>query len=211
MDIYLFFLILTALAVYRATRLVVDDEFPPVRAARDWVTGLHARRLRPEPSRSGYATRLRGAGLTEALADLVTCRYCASGWVALVATVAVDRGGQLELGWLLGALWWFGAWGLAVGFYNWFEVDVVTADPTTEVPSTQELVADDVDDPTPLTARELTLRAVARVGYADVLRYVVQDVPAAQRAEVLAATLRTVNGDASATVVLGSSRSAATD
>jgi Protein of unknown function (DUF1360) len=55
------------LATWRATHLVVDDDFPPIRWLRDRLQG--------------------GPGW---LGDLVGCRWCASVWVAAAITAAAD-------------------------------------------------------------------------------------------------------------------------
>ena len=79
-------LILLSLATYRATRLVVYDSFPPIKAIRDRIT-------RPEW-----------------LHDLVTCHWCASGWIsaALVAGTIWWAPHGCPLPWLM----WPAAWGL---------------------------------------------------------------------------------------------------
>jgi hypothetical protein len=72
-------LLLTGLATYRATRLIVADAFPPIRYLREGV-GRWARVGADSP-----AFRRR-----EALYDLVTCHWCASGWISMAIVVAVD-------------------------------------------------------------------------------------------------------------------------
>jgi hypothetical protein len=60
--------LLLALVTYRITRLVVRDDFPPIRWARGRVQTLGS----------------------EALADLVTCAWCASFWVAGAVVLGVE-------------------------------------------------------------------------------------------------------------------------
>jgi hypothetical protein len=111
-DFYVWFFVLEALAIFRLTRLIVDDEFPPVRVPREWIVIKADRAAR---------LRRRYASIVDLLADLVTCRYCASGWVALAVTLAGNYGGDLELGWVNGVIWWFAVWGLAVFIYSYHE------------------------------------------------------------------------------------------
>lgn len=61
-------LLLLGLCTWRATRLVTRDSFPPIRWARD---------------------RVEQHG-PEWLADLVTCHFCASVWLAAGITAATD-------------------------------------------------------------------------------------------------------------------------
>ncbi len=201
-----FTFILSSLAVYRLTRLAVDDDFPPIRAARNWVVGLHAGRLRVvEP---GVAVRRSGARLTEALADLVTCRYCASGWVALAATVALQVASVVNLGWTSGVLWWFATWGLAVIVYNYaaaeewqqpVELDdavkfaVVEAAPVL-VDRVADLVNERLHADPALSARGHVLAAIQRGGLAGALRYSLAEIPAEHRAELVADVLRELGG-----------------
>jgi Protein of unknown function (DUF1360) len=85
--------VLVGLAGYRATRLVVADSFPPLARPRE---ALERRTL---------GTRLEWAG------DLVTCHFCASGWVTLALVAGLD--------WLtstpvpLPVLVWGGSWAVA--------------------------------------------------------------------------------------------------
>lgn len=93
MTYWLTFVLLT-LAVYRLTRLVVWDQFPPIKYMRDVVAGdeYHV----PRWSRSPHWLR-----------ELVTCPWCASGWVSLgaVAATSVSMNVPAPL------LWWFAVWG----------------------------------------------------------------------------------------------------
>ena len=66
-------LLLDGLACYRATRLTVKDSLPLLAGPRQWI------------ERRTLGTRL------EALGDLVTCHFCASGWIALGLTVRRSR------------------------------------------------------------------------------------------------------------------------
>jgi hypothetical protein len=84
--------VLAALTCYRLTRLVVRDDFPPARAVRDAV-----RR---------YAIRRHA----EWLDDLVTCHWCASGWVAIGLVLLVTYARPVaEPVCLAGGIWAAGA------------------------------------------------------------------------------------------------------
>jgi hypothetical protein len=62
--------VVLALTVYRLTRLVVRDEFPPVARPREWV--------------------IRRLGADHPVAYLVECPWCMSFWVAAAVVVVVD-------------------------------------------------------------------------------------------------------------------------
>lgn len=182
-----FIFILLALATYRATRLVVDDEFPPIKTVRDRIVRAAV------PTGRGHAVR-------EALADLVTCRYCASGWVALGAAFAVNYAAQLDLGWVLGALWWFGTWGLAVALYNTFEQDddggwtdveaAISAAVSAAVERSVPVVATAV-----LSATNERVATTTPRDHNDDLRTVIARLPITDRARLVATALRELNGD----------------
>jgi hypothetical protein len=109
-------LIVISLAVYRVTRLLVKDTFPPVLWLRDRFVGG----WRPLTSAEWRTVRERSVGnetlvtfqaelpfqvqkidgeenrwvekwswVPEWLSDLVSCPWCASGWVSLAVVVAV--------------------------------------------------------------------------------------------------------------------------
>jgi hypothetical protein len=103
-------IVLLVSATYRLTRLVVKDDFPPVLWLRDRLVGG----WRPLTEKEWKAIRGRGTAIEFAvqdidhgngpvgsrylirarwvpqwLADLLSCPWCASGWVALALTLAV--------------------------------------------------------------------------------------------------------------------------
>lgn len=101
METWLLLLVMS-LAVYRLTRLVVEDDFPPVVWARlkiagGWVPGdMEPGAARAQAEERGelqdidgvmhrYVRRSRWS--RQFLADLVGCPWCASGWVAMGVTV----------------------------------------------------------------------------------------------------------------------------
>lgn len=64
--------VLICLAVYRVTRLLVADAFPPIAAGREWVE--------------------RRFGEGSSIAYLVNCPWCTSVYVAVAVVAAVDLG-----------------------------------------------------------------------------------------------------------------------
>lgn len=124
---------LMALTVYRATRLITKDTFPPVLWLRDTLAGG----WRPltlaehEAYRRASATRqallqtdwsydpeddkhvryvMRRSWSPPWLAELFTCPWCASGWIAGALTLAVDLTYGVPVPWLVGpAVWGAGA------------------------------------------------------------------------------------------------------
>lgn len=113
-------LVVIALAVYRLTRLIVKDIFPPVLWLRDRLVGgwrpltpaewRYVRSRGPENSfdllkgeRPDFAVRdvdhgngpeasrwvERAKWVPDWLAELLSCPWCASGWVSLAVVVAV--------------------------------------------------------------------------------------------------------------------------
>jgi hypothetical protein len=114
-------LTLMSLATYRGTRLVVEDTFPPVlwvraRLAGDWVPV----RARHAPQNGGDLKELDGVmhryvqpwrWSPRWFGELVSCAWCASGWVAAGVTAAVAHWGSVPdpvlvwaAVWALGAL-----------------------------------------------------------------------------------------------------------
>jgi hypothetical protein len=104
-------LIVMSLATYRLTRLVVEDTFPPVLWLRDRLVGgwrpltlreSEASRLPVmEDGQSATIARLGAVTMVDGqvnryaerwkrspfwLAELLSCPWCASGWVALAVT-----------------------------------------------------------------------------------------------------------------------------
>jgi hypothetical protein len=125
-------LIVMSLAVYRGTRLVVADTFPPVLWLRDRIAGGW-RDLTAEEQHLLFGGALPGDKVVELrkawsvnpegeqrylyrwkrspfwLAELLSCPWCASGWVALVVTAGVWAAAGL----VMPVLVWLAVW--AVG------------------------------------------------------------------------------------------------
>jgi hypothetical protein len=132
METWLLLLVMS-LATYRLTRLVVADTFPPVLWLRDrFVGGWRPLTLKeseknrlPVLAEGQSATVARLGGLTVIdgqmnryverarwvpfwLADLVSCPWCASGWVALGVTAGV----WATAGLAMPVLVWLAVWAL---------------------------------------------------------------------------------------------------
>lgn len=133
MDLWLLLLVMS-LAVYRGTRLVVADPFPPVLWLRDRLAGgwrpltMKEQEQHPLPvMEEGQSATMAGLGGVTVvdgemnryvrrwkwspfwLAELVSCPWCASGWVA----AGVTAGTWAVVGLPVPALCWLAAW--AVG------------------------------------------------------------------------------------------------
>lgn len=134
MEIWLLLLVMS-LATYRGTKLVVEDTFPPVLWLRDRLAGgwrpLTLKESETnalpvlEEGQSATVARLGGLtvidGVTNRyvprarrvpfwLAELVSCPWCASAWVAAGVTGGVWATAGLPLPLLVwGAVWAVGA------------------------------------------------------------------------------------------------------
>lgn len=122
MDLWLL-LIVMALATYRLTRLLVEDDFPPVLWARDRLAGgwrpLTAKEeaapvavpwRNQTEEHDGVMERyvVRWRWVPQWLAELISCPWCASGWVAL----AVTAGTWALVGLPVPVLVWAAVWAL---------------------------------------------------------------------------------------------------
>jgi hypothetical protein len=132
MDLWLL-LIVMALAVYRLTRLVVADTFPPVLWLRDRLVGgwreptmkeQHHELFPQGEVEEGCLQSVPGLGMFSLvdgelqiyarrwkrspfwLAELLSCPWCASGWVAL----AVTGGVWATAGLAMPVLVWLATW-----------------------------------------------------------------------------------------------------
>lgn len=97
MDTWLL-LIVMSLATYRITRLITKDSFPPVRLVRDRLAGDYREQEEHDRHIPVHHTADDGTPwvLVERaewspywLAELVSCPWCASGWVSMGVTTAV--------------------------------------------------------------------------------------------------------------------------
>jgi hypothetical protein len=132
MDTWLLLLVMS-LATYRLTRLVVEDTFPPALWLRDRIAGgwrplteaesevVRGRAGTPDETKAildggvaeidGVTNRYvrRWRWVPQWIADLLSCPWCASGWIAL----AVTAGTWAWVGLPMPVLVWFAVW--AVG------------------------------------------------------------------------------------------------
>lgn len=83
---WLVLLTFLGLAAFRLTRLVVEDDFPPVRVPREKITG---ERHWDEDERVWRWDHEEASWPRHWLGDLVSCPWCASGWVSLALVLAV--------------------------------------------------------------------------------------------------------------------------
>lgn len=113
---WLILLVFTGLATFRLTRLIVADDFPLVRIPREWVVGEkeHTYVRDPEHPQGGYwLPQNKHVGQWyHWFGELISCPWCASGWVSLGLVCAVawftPRDAAL-VDWLL---LWLAAWGI---------------------------------------------------------------------------------------------------
>ncbi|MBE4735700.1 DUF1360 domain-containing protein [Streptomyces caniscabiei] len=132
MDLWLL-LIVMSLATYRVTRLVVADTFPPVLWLRDRLVGGWREPTMKEQHHELFPTgeveehtlkSVPGLGMFQLvddelfiyarrwkrspfwLAELLSCPWCASGWIALAVTAGV----WAVAGLAMPALVWLAVW-----------------------------------------------------------------------------------------------------
>lgn len=133
MDLWLL-LIVMSLATYRGTKLIVEDTFPPVLWLRDRLVGGWREPTMKEQHHQAYPTgqleedewlHVEGLGLFTLadgepqiyrrrwkrspfwLAELISCPWCASGWVAAGVTAGV----WATVGLPVPLLVWAAVWG----------------------------------------------------------------------------------------------------
>jgi hypothetical protein len=105
-------LVVMSLATYRGTRLITKDTFPPILWVRDRLAGgwreVHEGEA-TEDTVDGVPSRyvFRSSWSPYWLAELVTCPWCASAYVALAVTAGV----ALTVGVTAPVLVWFAVWG----------------------------------------------------------------------------------------------------
>lgn len=159
-------IVVMGLATYRLTRLVVRDEFPPVRVPREWLAGTEE---------AGYADG-RGPGW---LGDLVTCHWCASGWLSLGLVAGVDAFTSVPLPVVV----WFAVWGigalvahlepLGAGYRTVSATGrVVTRDETPVMPSSDAMLESLRDEWGTLVLVRRALRDVTPEARDEIIRHV---------------------------------------
>ena len=101
-------------ATWRVTRLLLRDEFPPVRALREWVIRTFG--VVDQQGNITGGCRLGHVGY--AVAYLWTCAWCMSIWIAAALVALADWQLDVPMPWLVG--------GLAAGFtgvMTWIELE----------------------------------------------------------------------------------------
>lgn len=101
MDLWLLLFVMV-MATYILTWLVVRSDFPPVLWLRHQVAGGWTG---PEGTVAVY----RAKWSPQWLADLVSCSWCAAGWIAAAVTAGADQWAGLPAPFLL----WLAVWGCA--------------------------------------------------------------------------------------------------
>lgn len=123
--LFLVLLLPMALTTYRLTRLVVADTFPPALWLRDRLVGgwrplteKEWERLRSSASKPWKTTAIddvenrwvqRARWVPHWLADLLSCPFCASGWIGMAVVAATwfaPAGASIPV------LCWFSVWAL---------------------------------------------------------------------------------------------------
>ncbi len=100
-------------AIWRVTRLLVVDEWPPTRALREWIVQAFA-----DVAADGKVVRGRWGGVGLAVAYLWTCQWCMSVWVGawLVSLTTVYM--SVPAPWLVVA-----AGSCVAGVMSWVEAE----------------------------------------------------------------------------------------
>lgn len=88
-------------AIWRVTRLLIKDEFPPVLALRIWVFREFARVDEDGHVAGGRKWGPVPAGLSYAVAYIFTCMWCMSFWVGLVVWALADWRLSVPYPWLI--------------------------------------------------------------------------------------------------------------
>lgn len=88
--------LLLVLATYRTTRLLVRDEFPPIRAIREWVIGTFA-----GADIHGNLVDNRWGPIGRSLAYLWTCPWCMSVWAGAGVVALADWCLSVPWPWLI--------------------------------------------------------------------------------------------------------------
>lgn len=120
---YWFLLVLMSLTAYRGTRLVIKDTFPPVLWLRDRLAGGWRPMIQEELDSEDYAIKygpfeeiggeiyryvVRVHWSPQWFADLLSCAWCASGWISLGVVMSTSAWTSVPLP----ALTWCAVWAL---------------------------------------------------------------------------------------------------
>lgn len=121
-------LILMVFTVFRLTRLITTDDFPPVLALRDHLAGGWRPMTTKEQATGEHGTTRestsggpplvwvqRSSWSPFWLGDLITCPWCTSGWLAGAVTAATALTTSLPAPWLAGPA----VWGAAALLASW--------------------------------------------------------------------------------------------
>lgn len=110
---WLVLLIVCGLATFRITRLVVKDDFPPVRIPREWVIGRPTWRPDSNLPKGGEWVQDKHEGTWyEFFGELISCHWCASGWVSLAITLALALLTPRDAPVIDWIVFWWATWGV---------------------------------------------------------------------------------------------------
>jgi hypothetical protein len=99
-------IIVLGLATFRITWLVTRDDFVPIRLTRNWIVSRRPDVLAERPAGKGrHSEKYQDHWW---LGELVTCTWCASGWVSFGIVGIV----WLLQGILLPVFAWWAVWGI---------------------------------------------------------------------------------------------------
>lgn len=105
--------------VYRVTRLITTDEFPPVKIPRDAVVGyLFPSFLEDEDARVTRRPHLGRLG--ESIAYLILCEWCMSVWVSAGITLAIWYWTTWLTHWMMAVFYGITAAAFTGVFSQWF-------------------------------------------------------------------------------------------
>jgi hypothetical protein len=104
--------LLVVVAIWRVTRLLVVDEFPPVRAVRMWVISTFA----AVDAGGGLVRGRQWGGFGLAVAYVWTCSWCMSIWVGAGLVGLVSVWVSVPVPWLVVA-----AGSCVAGVMSWVE------------------------------------------------------------------------------------------
>jgi hypothetical protein len=109
MNDFLLILVL-GLATFRITWLVTRDDFVPIRLTRNWIVGLRPDVMAKRPTGRNAERTSENAPYRDHwwLGELVTCTWCASGWISFGIVGIV----WLLQGILLPVFAWWAVWGI---------------------------------------------------------------------------------------------------
>jgi Protein of unknown function (DUF1360) len=108
------------ISVYRATRLVTSDEFPPVKIPREAIV-MYLYPEYAEDRAKAVAHKPHLGIFGKSLAYLMLCEWCMSVWVSLAFTLAIWHWTSWFTHWMTATLFGITAAAFTGTFSQWFE------------------------------------------------------------------------------------------